>query len=144
MLKFFMKSSNKMCFLAVVRTAILFSLMFSCTTKEIDLRNVGITPIGNITQVSYKIKLHKINVYPSNCEILIDPYFSNDSVRFDKLAGAVNITLPVSDTVYNSSGFENNFYYLTWKVTGRNNDSLSGGKTSTLKMKAQATFEINY
>ncbi len=99
---------------------------------------------SSITYVNYKINFHRINAYPSSCKILISEYFSSDSVAFLRLASDINVTMPASDSNYNGSAFANSFYYLKWKVTGPNNDSLAGGRTSALKMKAQATFEINY
>ena len=100
--------------------------------------------VDNIPNVNYKINFHRVNTYPARCKILVDEYFSNDSVSFLRLAGGINIDMPASDSTFTSTAFSNNFYYLSWKVIGPNNDSLAGGKTAALKMKEQATFGINY
>lgn len=117
----------------------------SCTKRDFSgSLNLFGGGVGNITFFNYKVNFHRVKVYPGGCKIEVDQYSSIDSISFVKQFTAINIPLPVSDTIYHATAYTNNYYYHQWKITGPNNDSIAGGRSSALKMKDGATIEINY
>jgi hypothetical protein len=101
---------------------------------------------GNFTFSSYTIKLKQVSSNPAGSRIQVTRYSypQNDSSRIS--AGvAFAKDLPFIDTTLTSVELSNYTLYFSWKVSGINGDSLSGGKTlpSTTGL-TPIQFEINY
>lgn len=115
----------------------------SCLKKiEFGSSNLFSSSVGNIPYTPFQVHLQRVNVYPLNSSILLDTYRSSDSISFLKIS-SMKLRLPASDSTVKDHSY-GGYQYIQWKVTGPTNDSLSGGKTTTLKMFSNADFLIKY
>lgn len=100
----------------------------------------------NLSFTSYQVYLKRTNNYPPGSKILVESfgYYKKDSTTIGRFV-VLDRTLPFNDTTISKSELTEVTLYLRWKVLATNNDSLSGGVTTSLTLGNSVNrFDITY
>ena len=124
-------------------------ISFTSCNKESVGRAISNSGPGNnygyVGSTWYHVKATRTNNYPSGSTLLIKSHTIPKGSSIIHQNTAFSKKMPFNDTTIKSMELKDFSITFTWKVTGPNNDSLSGGKTNTQITKdTELSFLIDY
>jgi hypothetical protein len=132
-----------------LRLLFILPAFFSCSKEEFGRAVANSGPCSSCTNYSlksYTIDLKKINNDPAGSKIFIEKfgYPKGDSSTIYRYV-MLDKSLTFVDTSFTQMEIKDYTQYFKWKISGPNNDSLSGGKTPTMIIgDSPLIFTIKY